>query len=69
MAVARERGVEPTDLPPLGDVIDAEALDALAGAGDGANGRGSGDPTVQFSYADTEVHVQGGEVSVLDTSG
>jgi hypothetical protein len=56
-AVARSRGVDVTDLPPLHDVVDTEALDALFGP------RLSGEPrpegiTVRFSYAGRDVVVR-----------
>lgn len=44
-AVATEMGVQPTELPePLYNPLDADALDALFGDRDGANGK------VIFSY-------------------
>jgi hypothetical protein len=53
-AVARSRDVDVTDLPPLHDVVDTEALDALFGP------RASGETpsegvTVRFRYAGHEV--------------
>jgi hypothetical protein len=51
-ALAERRGVDPTDLPPLNDYVDADALNALfRTAGDGtAFGR------VTFHVEEYEVH-------------
>ena len=62
MAVAEQKGVEHTDLPPLYSVIDSEALDALF------ERRLSRDEhpacEIQFSYAGEEVHVRNGHITV-----
>lgn len=51
MAVAERKGVGPTEVPPLHDVIDPDALD------DVFRGRRSG--RVTFEYAGYEVTVSG----------
>lgn len=65
LAVAEATGTDPTALPPLGESVDPDAIEALFhprsrfGPGDG---RG---PVVRFAYAGIEVVVRaGGEVSV-----
>lgn len=56
-AVARARDVDPTALtPPLGTVVDPDALEAVAGA--------DADVAVQFTYAGCRVTVTDGDVSV-----
>lgn len=53
-AVATKEGVEPGSLPPLYDVIDCDALDALY------RGRDASDvPTVGFRYNSYYVTVSG----------
>lgn len=55
--MAREEGLSPTELsPPLYDVIDSEALDALFSK---ASGRDDSIEVV-FQYRGREVHVTGG---------
>lgn len=54
-AVAAETGRDPTDLPPLHDYVDSDAIDALLG--DGASD--DADLHLQFSYAGVEVTVHG----------
>lgn len=58
--VARDKGVEPTDLPPLHGAVDPDALDAVVETG-------SEDSTVffvEFEFADRIVTIEGTEVSV-----
>lgn len=56
-AVAQERDVDPTALtPPLGSVVDPEAIDALASADVAV--------TVQFTYGGCQVTVTGDRVTV-----
>lgn len=58
--VARDRGVEPTDLPPLHDAIDPDALEVVVETG-------NADSTVffvEFEFADRIVTIEGTEVSV-----
>lgn len=50
VAAATDRAM--TDLPPLYDTVDADALDALL------NGQSSS-VTISFQYADTDVTVNG----------
>jgi hypothetical protein len=59
-AVADDVGVDPTDLPPLHDEIDTEALDTLV---DGGTAR-PGSCTVRFTYADRVVRVTDGDISL-----
>lgn len=59
-AVADDRNTDPTELPPLEDFVDTEALDALV---DGDADRG-GTCTVRFSYAERTVHIRDGEITL-----
>lgn len=61
--IAEHEGVDPLDLaPPMYDVVDLEALDALFSPG---VGDGSSVTEVTFTYNDAEVHVTSdGEVWV-----
>lgn len=62
LAVAEHTGVDPVDLPPLGGVVDPDALDAVFGPGKRSN---DSSPEVRFEYAGTEVVVRGGtEIAV-----
>ncbi|WP_339104716.1 HalOD1 output domain-containing protein [Haloterrigena salinisoli] len=67
-AIASERGVEPTELPPLYESLDPDALDALfAPTRTGGPRRGR----LEFTYAGHEVVVECGsdlEISVDGTS-
>lgn len=56
LAVADEKDVDPLDLPPLADVIDSDALDALADTSSTA------ESTVSFQYAGYSVLVTAGAV-------
>lgn len=58
-AVAGITGVEPTDLPPLYDVVDPGALDRLFGSQSPAPTRDGG--RVTFSYAGCTVVVSGAD--------
>lgn len=61
-AVADAKGVDPLELDPLYDVIDADALDAIFGPTEGEAARAS---KLTFRMADCRVVVRGtGEVSV-----
>lgn len=67
LAVSRARGVEPTELPPLAEVIDPDALDALF-APDGRDALI--DVRLRFEFADRTVCVRrGGEVLVRPLVG
>lgn len=62
-AVAAEKGVDRTCLPPLIEAVDPDALDALFAAdrnGNHPNRRGE----VRFRYAGREVRVRDGVVTV-----
>lgn len=59
-AVARDKGVEPTDLPPLHGAIDPDALDAVVETGAG-HGRIF---FVEFEFAQRVVTIDGTDVSV-----
>jgi len=52
--VAAVLGVEPTDLAPLGDSIDGEALDRIV---DPKAGPGDGPVSLQFEYEGVDVFV------------
>lgn len=63
LAVARASGTPPTDLPPLYDYVDPEALDALVAHSTGRPDRT--DLTITFSFSGYEVTVhEDGEVVV-----
>lgn len=53
-AVADRTGQEPTELPPLADAVDPDALNALFAAGDGGTVR-----RVAFEYCGYTVVVRG----------
>lgn len=64
--VAEMVGVDPTELPPLYESIDPDALDALFDQSE--DGMGPDHPAieVQFEYADQQVLVQrNGEIEVV----
>jgi len=62
-AVAGEEGVSPTDLsPPLSDVIDIEALDALFGV---PGKEEYGPMEVAFEYQGYQIIIAGSDVSDL----
>lgn len=67
LAVSRARGVEPTELPPLAEVIDPDALDALFEP----DGREAlVDARIRFEFADRTVCVRrDGEVVVKPLVG
>lgn len=52
--VAEREGTDPTDLPPLHDVVDSDALNALF-----SNDK-DGNIQLNFRYNSHEVHVDGG---------
>jgi len=53
-AVAARDGVDETELPPLYDAVDPEALDVLLAS---TRGDGPGRASVEFEYADYSVVV------------
>lgn len=57
--VAEEKHVDPADLPPLGRVIDADAIDALF-----EDGRSTADCEISFSYAGCRIRIRDGTVTV-----
>lgn len=54
------------ELPPLSDVIDLDALDALVS---GANRQGAPEVTVTFSYAGVQVIVRSGRTVFVHPDG
>lgn len=58
LAVAREKDVDPLELPPLGERLDPDALDALF------EGRAPSDAELRFEYADVRVVVREDDVTV-----
>jgi len=67
LAVAEATGTDPADLPPLYEVIDPDALDAVFRSGvDGNQGNGEweDDRELRFSYAGREVSVRSDDVTV-----
>ena len=61
-ALAAREGVDPTELPPLHDSIDTEAMDAVLDGGE--------DVRLTFSHLGYEVTVTGdGRVEVVDRTG
>lgn len=67
-AVAATTGREPTNLPPLYEYVDGEALDTLLQSGSGSR---PGDIEVTFRYEGVQVSVRsdGSIVIVPDVSG
>jgi len=63
-AVADAVGTDPVGLPPLNDVIDTDALDALFDERSNHADRGDSDYELQFSYAGRQVHVSADRVRV-----
>lgn len=57
MAVAEQKACDPTDLPPLQAVIDADALDALLAPRGNGHGPDDSDFEISFAYADTVVRL------------
>lgn len=57
-SVARSKGVDPTELPPLYEAIDPDALDALFGAPARGLGERPTPESVQFNYAGRVVVVR-----------
>lgn len=68
LAVAERRGVEPTTLPSLHDVLDPGALDDLFDPRANGAGRNGSSYDLQFSYAGCDVHVHDGDVTVRECS-
>lgn len=58
--VANDKGVEPTDLPPLHASIDPDALESVVATGS----EGSNVFYVEFEFAGRIVTIEGTEVSV-----
>lgn len=61
-AVAQDKGVEPTDLPPLHGAIDPDALETVVATG----GTDCSTFYVEFEFADRLVTLDGTEVSVRE---
>lgn len=60
--IAALEGADPTELPPLYDSVDTDALDALVRHSDAE------DLTIEFDYGDYRVSVEGtGEITVTPT--
>lgn len=53
--VAEREGTSPTDLPPLQNVVDSDALDALFSDDE------EGNIELDFRYSSHEVHISGGD--------
>lgn len=65
LAVADATGLDPLDLPPLCDVVDPDALDAVFPVARDEGARRRGERQVSFSYAGVDVLVIGdGAVTV-----
>lgn len=62
-AVAEEKGVDSTELPPLYDAIDPDALDALCNGEKGAT-MSRRPLEISFRYADRIVRISDGAVVV-----
>lgn len=64
LSVAAIRGCDPTELPPLGSVVDADALESLfTSSNDGT------DVNVGFEYAGFDVSVSSdGEITFVEQS-
>ena len=65
-AIAEVHDCEPTDLPPLNDVLDSEALDGLFTDTPGGHTRRDGH--LQFRYCDCTVIVLGSGKVVVDAN-
>lgn len=65
--IAEMEGIDPTEVqPPLNDVIDPEAVDALLDRA----GRPAADVRLQFTYCDYEVEVAAdGAIDVVPVAG
>lgn len=63
MAVARAKGVDHVDLPPLHETVDPDALDVICGDGGPEESRRS-DAAVRFTYAGRDVRIGNGHVTV-----
>jgi len=63
MAVSEARDTDPLELPPLYDVVDPDALDALFASGAGESQAGPGNVTFVFDGCEVIVHSDG-EVDV-----
>ena len=61
--VARERGQVPTDLPPVQEYVEPDALDALA------RPDGPASPTITFDYVGYEVRITEGTISLRANDG
>lgn len=61
--VAAVLGVEPTDLTPLGESVDPEALDQVVNP---AVGPGNGPVSVDFRYEGVDVFVDSGRIVELE---
>ena len=55
LTVAELEGIDPAELPPLRDVIDVDAIDALFDSGDRGTSRGPGH--VSFRYMEYSITV------------
>ncbi len=65
VTVADAKGVDPTELPPLHDTVDPDALDALFTTRQDSEGQPS--DAVIFTYADRRVMVtRDGQISLED---
>lgn len=65
-AVADRKGVDPVDLePPLHDVVDPDALEALFS--DSIDGTAGENVSAEFTYRGYRVLVDGGTVHVVET--
>lgn len=58
-AVAESKGIDPTTLPPLSRVLDADALDDLVATYTDSTSRIRDPLTIEFTYADCHVVVRG----------
>lgn len=65
-AISAISGTDPTELPPLYERVDPDALNALF---DSRNGHGDSDLQVEFSYNGFEVTVQDGPRVTIDPEG
>lgn len=64
MVVAENKGVDPTELPPLRDAIDPDALDALFDSEADDTRRSQPEYELRFSYAGRDVHIHDGDITV-----
>lgn len=62
LAVSEVLGVEPVDLPPLSDAVDADALDRMLA-------RGNPELSISLEYANLQLEISGTQLTILSAQG